>query len=113
MSEALSRTLETVGHALEVALVEAEGELADTRERCWWLESEIRSLRVAVRPLPPEVNALLSAHEDAPTPVPAPVADPPTVSDARPQAGGSTADYVPMLEELWDIARREGSTQDA
>lgn len=59
MSDALHHALDKIGRALERGVQEAELELADARERCRWLETEVRSLRAAVRPVIPEVAPLL------------------------------------------------------
>jgi hypothetical protein len=116
MSEALNQALESVGRALEEAVVDAERELIHARARCHVLETEIRALRAAIRPMAPELTVLLSAREaEAPTSDPprAPGSEP--ASDAERQAvppvatapldDASTTGYLPMLEELRGIAR--------
>jgi hypothetical protein len=132
VSEALSQALETIGRELERMVFDAEAELADARERCRLLETQVRSLAAALRPMAPEVTALLSrpvpaepealASVDKPAPVGAPdlahEADPIMAADrsmprAAPPAAQaphledqeSATGYMPMLEELWGIAR--------
>jgi hypothetical protein len=145
MSEALTQALETVGRGLERGLLEAERELDDVRERCRSLETEVRSLRAAVRPMAPEVTALLARAQTAadppqasvgephrePTPpsgadlarsagmvvvpgdpaaaAPGPEIVPPADAETHPDDDGSAAGYMPMLEELWVIARNDAS----
>ena len=141
MSGALSQTLEAVGRNLERGIFDAERELADAREYCRSLETEVRALRGAVRPMAPEVTALLSVSQE-PDPDPAPpsmdgqasvgwaeqpsgtevtIAPPrveaspppaaaPTPETAHPDDAGTSTDYLPMLEELWGIARRDASS---
>lgn len=141
MSGALSHTLEAVGQNLERGILDAERELADAREYCRSLETEVRALRATLRPMAPELTALLSVSE-GPHPDPAPAStdgpasvewagqasgsefivalasveapQPPGVSPApetaHPDDDETSTDYMPMLEELWGIARGDASS---
>ena len=134
----LSQRLEMIGRDLERGILDAERELADARELCRSLETEVRALRAGLRPLAPELTALLSMsdrpHVDHTPPSmgaasveETPVADHPglvlplsSVETSQPPTGAAPAaahpgdddistDYIPMLEELRGIARRDGS----
>ena len=45
----------------------------------------------------------------SPVEAPQPPAVAPTPEQAHPNDGGTSTDYLPMLEELWGIARRDAS----
>jgi len=140
MSGALNQALEAVGRGLQRGILEAEGDLAEARERCRSLETEVRALRAALRPMAPAVAELLSLSATQ-RPHPAPpdpdgpgsveraepnhgtgivalpsveTPEPPTVTPppekARPADDETSTDYMPMLEELWGIARRDASS---
>jgi len=138
MSGALNQALEAVVRSLERGILDAEGDLAEARERRRSLETEVRALRAALRPVAPAVAALLSlpeAQRSEPGP-PHPegrasvertepnsteIVAPPSAATSKPRIVGPSAetahpadetstDYMPMLEELWGIARRDSSS---
>jgi hypothetical protein len=132
VSESLSHALEQVDDRLARGLEQAERELAETRERCDRLERDVRTLRAALEPsvlasdtvapmlgdgvvLVPDVPAP-AAPETEPKQAPEPEAEPehePAAAAAAPPGPQSPheatpfAEYMPMLQELWQIANRE------
>jgi hypothetical protein len=128
---ALGNALEHVGLRLEEGIQEAERELFDLRRHCRALESMIRSIRAALEApeAPPAVFdapdvpvLILPNHaseslervevieEVPPADPPDPPADPPADPSTDPPIAAidtSVSSYMPMLEELWAIARRE------
>ena len=134
---ALGNALEHIGLRLEQGIQEAERELSDLRGRCRALEAEIRTIRAALEApdAPPSIvpqatdaaRVVIPASDEADlielvevseeevavsvplAPPPAdPPADPPAESAEPPAAiDTSVSSYMPMLEELWAIARRE------
>jgi hypothetical protein len=114
MSEALNHTLVQVRLRLERGLQLAEQELAETRDRCTRLELVIRSIRAQRSELVllerPEIARKLEAAPDrAVVRIPEmAVGSDPTAEPAQ-EDGSADAEiptsYMPMLEELWDIAR--------
>jgi hypothetical protein len=105
VSDTLNDTLVQVRHRLERALQHAEQELAETRDRCTRLELVIRAIRAQRSELAllerPEAGGVVEIPDAA------------AGSDPAPEEGhGEVApvteiptSYMPMLEELWDIAR--------
>lgn len=132
MSEALGQALEQIERRLEYGMREAELELAEVRERCVRLEGEVRTIRAVLERTAPEVDdapsAAVSLEPAASVPddaEPGEAADVITIPPAAPEtdveppedpeAGPPDAEgdpsvpaYMPMLEELWEIARRDG-----
>jgi hypothetical protein len=111
VSDTLNDTLAQVRLRLERALQHAEQELAETRDRCTRLELVIRALRAQRSELAllerPEAGRGLEAGGVVEIP------DAAAGSESAPEEGHEEVapvteiptSYMPMLEELWDIAR--------
>jgi len=134
VSEALDHALEQIWLRIEHGIREAELELAEERDLCIRLEGEVRSIRAVLERTAPEVDpAVTSTVVRVPEPAPAdvssgvvtiPPAAPQTNTEVDAEAATAPADtdaettpddadgerpgYMPMLEELWEIARRDG-----
>lgn len=120
MSDALNHTLDEVCLRLERGLQLAEQELAETRDRCTRLELVIRSIRTqrselsllerreATRELERPAEAVVRIPEVAADTAPA-GADTAPAAESEDEDGAPVTEiptsYMPMLEELWDIAR--------
>ncbi|MEA2522445.1 MAG: hypothetical protein QOI81_2091 [Actinomycetota bacterium] len=126
MSDSLYEAFVQTRLRLERGIDDAQQELRETRDRCARLEGTIRSLRNqlsdAARPRPapePVAEATLVVVPDAvdqpPTPPAADETEEPIVAVAEAEDEGDPeslevpTSYMPMLEELWDIARRADS----
>jgi hypothetical protein len=133
VSESLSHALEQVDDRLARGLEQAERELAETRERCDRLERDVRTLRAALEPsvlasdtVAPMLGERVVLVADVPAPAapgteqqtdpeprPEPDQEPEPTAAAVPPGPASSdeatpfAEYMPMLQELWQIANRE------
>jgi hypothetical protein len=114
VSEALNHTLGQIRLRLERGLQLAEQELAETRDRCTRLELVIRSIRAQRSELvllerPELARKLEPASDRAVVKIPEIAAGSDPIPEPAPEEGSADAEiptsYMPMLEELWDIAR--------
>jgi hypothetical protein len=110
VSDTLNDTLVHVRRRLERALQHAEQELAETRDRCTRLELVIRAIRAQRSELALLERPEAVGRQDSEGVVEIPEApagsDPAegTHEEVAPVTEIPTS-YMPMLEELWDIAR--------
>jgi hypothetical protein len=114
VSEALNHTLIQVRLRLERGLQLAEQELAETRERCTMAEVMIRSIRaqgseLALLRRPEAVVKLQPVPDGAVVKTPEAAAGAEPAPEAAHEEGSTVTEiptsYMPMLEELWEIAR--------
>jgi hypothetical protein len=142
VTESLDDTLAQIHLRIERAVLDAEHELAEMRERCTMLDLLIRSIRAQRSQLdllngaepvptfePASGGSVVTIPEAAAEPPvsaepPASAAAPASVSEFDPAPGLEAPDeeapaqieiptsYMPMLEELWDIARHADDDAD-
>ena len=114
MSDALNHTLDEIRLRLERGVELAEQELAATRDRCTRLELVIRSIRsqrseLALLERREAARELESASDEAVVTIPEAATPPEPAPESTHEQGSPVTEiptsYMPMLEELWEIAR--------